>query len=136
MAMEILNQGRGALCITITGENNAAAGGLGAIANPEGVNVLILRATLVVLEPSAGAANLRLGLGAAATNPNDIMADEAMALGAGVPAPFNGFARQNGADTAIAVPAIWTPALNIVATGSANTTGLVARLFVEYIRID
>lgn len=137
MAVSVHNEGRGVMCLDITGIG--AAGLLGELENPEGVNVLILRGTLVVLEPSAGAANLTIGLGASASANTDVLAAEAMALGAGVPAPFNCFAMQNGADTAIAAPAIWTSGGAtdfLTVNGSAATTGLVAKLFLEYIRID
>lgn len=137
MTVSIEHVGRGGvMTISLTGAASAAAAGLGAIANPEGVNVLILRATLIVSAASAGVATLSVGVAAtAALAATDIL--NALAMnGVAANTCYNGHVMQNGAQTAIAAPALWAPTSYITFTGSATTVGLVAKLFVEYIRVS
>lgn len=128
-------EGRGALTIDIAGAAVATAGGLGALANPEGVSLLITKATLEIISPSTGAANLGIGVAASATTKaTDVLND----LDVNAPSAgdwYNGFARQNGAKTQISAPAVWTASKYLTLTGSATTAGLSARLYLEYIRL-
>lgn len=128
-------EGRGnSMAIDITGVTSTANGGVGALANPEGVALLITKSTLQVIAPSTGAANLGIGIGAtAATKGTDILND----LDVNGPSAgdwFNGHARQNTAKTQVTAP-IWTPTTYLTFTGSADTTGFSGRLYLEYIRL-
>ena len=138
MALSFDGVGRKAYSVLITGAASAAGGGLGAVANPEGVDVLILRTTLVVLAASTGAANLSVGIAAdAVTSAADIV--NALAMnGVGAKTAYNGFVMENGAKTAISagVPALWTTDKFLTFTGSASTVGLSARILVDYVRIN
>jgi len=134
MTVAVETEGRGAMAIRITGVASTAAGGIGAVANPEGVDILILRTTLLVLTPSTGSANIDIGVGAAAaTDATDII--NALAMnGAITDKMYNGHAMQNTTKTEITAPALWTTSKYICFTGSATTVGLDAILFVEYVR--
>lgn len=134
MTATINEEGKGALSIHLVGAASAANGGLGAIANPEGVKLIILRTTLLVHAPSTGAANLSAGVAATAdAAATDII--NALAMnGVAADTPYNGHVMQNGAKTEIAAPAVWTPSKFITFTGSATTVGLDATLYVEYLR--
>ena len=125
VAREYTGRG-GVLSYRITGAASTANAGLGSIANPEGVDLLILRATLNFVTPSDGAANLGIGVTTAAAKATDILNDLDV---------NNGFAMQNTAKTAITAPAIWTAAKYVTLTGSATTAGLDAVLMIEYVRL-
>ncbi len=135
MTVAISPEGRGVLTVDVTGVTAATAGGLGALANPEGASVLILRATWYVVTPSTGGANVGIGIAAnATTKATDILNDLA-ADGAITGKVYNGHVMQNGAKTEITAPAVWTADKYLTFTGSASTVGLVAKLFVEYVRL-
>ncbi len=72
MTVAIKAEGRGVMAIDITGTTSAANAGQGQVANPEGVNVIILRSTLLTKTASTGAANL--GIGVAASGAKVMMA--------------------------------------------------------------
>lgn len=133
MTVSIESEGRGVLGIKIVGVASTANAGIGEVANPEGVNVVILRATLYVHVPSTGAANLSVGVGASGAAATDII--NALAVnGAISDKMYNAFAMQNTAKTEITAPALWSPTTYITFTGSATTVGLEAYLLVEYVR--
>ena len=135
MSASIENQGRGGvLTIEVKGVAETTAGAIGEVDNPEGVNLLITRATWHVVAPSTGAANLSCGVDTSAGTFNDII--NALAVNGGITGKvYNGHAMQNTAKTEIAAPAIWTAAKQLGFTGSASTVGLEGRLYVEYIRV-
>ena len=134
MTVAIESEGKGALCINITGVASTANAGIGQIANPEGVTLLITRATLYCATESTGSATLSCGVtttGAAAT---DII--NALDMNGRTEGGFyNGFAMQNTAKTAITAPAVWTTSKYITFTGSATSVGFTGALYVEYIRV-
>jgi len=136
MTLSRLTEGRGVLALRIDGVSSTDAGGQGSILNPEGVDVLILRATLVVHTASTGAANIDIGVAsAAATDATDIV--NALAMnGVDAQTAYNGFAMQNTAKTEIAAPALWEDDYYVTVTGSASLVGLEATLYLEYIRVD
>lgn len=136
MTAVIGTEGRGVMTIEIAGAASAAAAGLGAIANPEGVNILVLRATLVVLAPSTGAANLSAGIAATAALADTDILNALAVNGVAANTCYNGHAMQNTGQTAITVPTLWAPSAYLTFTGSATTVGLVAKLFLEYIRVN
>ena len=136
MTVTVVNEGRGVLCRRIDGVASVANGGQGAMPNPEGVNLLILRSTLVVHTPSTGAGNISIGVGATATTAATDIINALAMNGAITGKAYNGHAMQNTAKTEITAPAIWTPTSYVTITGSASLVGLEASLYLEYIRID
>ncbi len=122
------------MSIRIAGAASTDAAGLGSILNPEGVNLLILRASLVVLTPSTGSAAVSIGITTVAATATDIL--NALDLQVTANYCYNGFAMQNTAKTQISAPALWTPTTYLTITGAATTVGLDALLLLEYVRVD
>jgi hypothetical protein len=133
MTVAINSECKGGLTIDITGAASAAAAGLGSLANPEGVTLVITRATYVQLTAglSTGAANLAIGITTAAAKATDILNDYDCHTAQAV---VNGCTIQTTASTAMTAPALWTPTTYLTFTGSATTVGLSATLYLEYIR--
>jgi hypothetical protein len=108
---------------------------VGALLNPEGVALLITKATIHFIAPSDGAANLGIGIGAtAATKGTDVLNDLDV-NGVAAASWYNGHVRQNGAKTEITAPAVWGATEYLTFTGSGSTVGLSGRLYLEYIRL-
>ncbi len=134
MTVEVEQEGRGFLTIDITGVASTANGGIGAIYNPEGVRLGIVRAYAYFETGSTGAANLDVGIGAtAATKGTDVLSTfdmiEATVGGKlffGVQVPVN------EAEQTV----IWEATEYLTFTGSATSVGLSGKLFVEYIRLE
>lgn len=136
MSASIEYKGRGGvLTIEVEGVTGTSAGAIGEVDNPEGVDLLITRATWHVITPSTGAANLSCGVDASGGTFTDIISGLAV-NGSIAGKVYNGHAMQNTTKTEIEAPAIWTAAKKLGFTGSASTAGLVGRLYVEYIRIN
>ncbi len=133
MAVSISQEGKGVLAIDLVGGTSTDNAGLGAVANPEGGSVIILRTTFYGKTNSSGAANLGIGIAAAGAKATDILNDLAMAAVAGK--MYNGHAMQNTAKTEITAPALWAADKFITFTGSASTAGLTGTLYVEYVRV-
>lgn len=134
MTVSVNIEGKGALSFKITGVASAANAGVGAIANPEGVSLIILRTTLFVTTQSTGAANLGIGVAAdAVSKATDILND--MAVGGATGKMYNGHAPQTTAKTEITAPALWSSDKFVTLTGSATTAGLDATLYIEYLRV-
>jgi len=132
-AIEDASRG-GVLSYRITGAASTANAGLGSIANPEGVALLILRATFWFVTAAAATATLSVGVTTAAAAATDIL--NALDVNAvGDDCYYNGFAMQNTAKTAITAPAVWDPDTYITLTGSATTAGLDAVMMLEYVRV-
>jgi len=124
---------KGWLEIDITGAASAAAAGLGEIANPEGCTLGITRAFLYFVTGSTGAANLAIGIGASGAKATDMVNDTDV-----IQATVGGkFIYAPAAQVAVteSTPAKWTSTTYLTFTGSATTAGLVAKLYVEYIRL-
>lgn len=134
MTAAINSEGKGTLSIAITGANNTDNAGLGSIANPEGVDLIITRTTFHMKTASDGAANLAAGITTAAAKATDILNDLDVNSDADGTV-YNGHAMQNTAKTAITAPAKWTSDKYLTLTGSADTTGLTGALYVEYVRV-
>lgn len=123
---------RGAYSVAITGGTATAAGGVAAIPNPEGTDLVIADAFLYVYANSTGAANLTIGTAASGTvAATSMLPATAMAGAAGsVFALFNhGTAVGNAS-----APQKWGSADYINVAGSGSTVGLSALLFVKYYR--
>jgi len=134
MSAEIETEGRGGvLAIRITGAASTANAGLGAILNPEGVDLLILRSTLAIITPSTGSAAVSIGVTTEAAAATDIL--NALDLQVTAGNCYNGHAMQNGAKTQISAPALWEDDKYITITGAATTVGLDALLLIEYVRV-
>lgn len=134
MAISLNTEGKGWMSIAFTGATSTSDGGLGALANPEGVTLIITRSLLYVSANSDGAANLEVGVGATSTtNATDIIGT--LAMGAAAGKIYNGSTIQTTAKTEITAPVLWTSSKYLTFTGSADTTGLAGTLYVEYLRV-
>jgi hypothetical protein len=135
MTVAVNTEGRGCLCIDITGVASTADGGIGAVVNPEGVNLCITKTTFHFTTPADAAANLSVGVAAAATTAATDILNVLDVNAVAADSWYNGHARQNTAKTDISAPADWAAGYYITFTGSATTVGLVGKLYVEYYRI-
>lgn len=120
----------GAFELALAGQAVPANGGAGEVLNPEGVTLIIKQATLYVDTPSAGAANIAIGTGAAGAANNGIIAAQA------VNGAITGLAYNLLAPAAGAAEIMWTAAQVLNATVSAASAAFVGRLYVEYYRVD
>jgi hypothetical protein len=130
-----LNSGdqRGWFKFTLTGAVSAANAGLGEIANPEGVTLGIVRAFIYARTGSTGACNLDLGIGASGAKASDICsAMDVVEATVGGDLTFLPAAQQAETDSPTA---LWTTSTYITATGSGDSTGLDADVYIEYIRL-
>ncbi len=128
-----LNDQRGMHKTVITGVASTANAGIGEVANPEGVKLLIIRALLYFRDGSTGAANLSIGVGASGASASDIISTMSV-----IDATVGGKAYYGPAALAAEteVPtAIWDADEYVTLTGSASTVGLDADLYIEYIRL-
>ncbi len=120
----------GAFELALTGQAVPSNGGAGSILNPEGVTLIIKQATLYVDTPSAGAANIAIGTGAAGAANNNIIAAQA------INGAITGLAYNLLAPAAGAAEIMWTAAQVLNATVSAASAAFRGRLLVEYYRVD
>ena len=124
---------RGYCSFAITGQLTHAAGdSVGHIVNPEGVPIVITNCFVYVATNSAGVANLTIGSAATVLAGHDLvnlLPATAMAAAAGT--AVKGFANGDPAD---ALPVLAAGDF-IVACGSADTTGLTATAYIEYVRV-
>ena len=123
----------GFLKLSIAGAAAATGGGIGSILNPEGVDLLITRTFFYATTGSTGAANLTVGIGATATtDANDILsAFDGIEATIGGKAFYCQAVSVNETEEAV----IWESDEYLTVTGTATTAGLVADLYVEYIRL-
>ena len=120
----------GCLEIPLTGALLFAGGEVAAVANPEGVPLIIQDVKLFVDTPSTGAANLSAGLAADAVTSATSLINALAVNGAITGKAYHGM-------TALAAKGeglVWGTAQYLTATGSASTGGFAGRLFVQYIR--
>lgn len=124
---------RGWFKVTLTGAVSAANAGLGQIANPEGVLLGITRAFIFARTGSTGAANLDIGIGASGAKATDICSAMSM-----VEADLGGdltFLPAAQAAETDSPTALWAANTFLTFTGSADSTGLDADVYIEYIRL-
>ena len=124
----------GMMVIDVTGEAAATAGGIGAVLNPEGVNLMVTRTYMYFATGSTGAANLTWGIGATATSASDDICDAFDMVEATVGA--NAYYGQPASAEQIEETIIWEDGEYLVVSGSATSVGLVAKFFVEYVRLE
>lgn len=132
MTIAVDNVGRGFLTIDITGAVSSDNGGLGEFLNPEGVDLVIVRSYIYFTTGSTGAANFDVGVAATGVKGTDILSTfDCIEATVGGKA-FNCQAvPANETEEAV----IWEDDEYITFTGSATTVGMVAKLFLEYIRL-
>lgn len=135
MAGTVNNEGKGFMSIALTGATSTDGGGIASIANPEGVDVLILRSYLYVGAASTGAANISVGIGAAATTSATDMINALAINGSIAGKYYNGNTIQGTTKTEVTAPAVWTSSKYLNVTGSADSSGFVGTLYVEYVRV-
>jgi len=133
MTVAIDPVGRGFLTIDITGVASTDAAGIGEVLNPEGVDVTILRAYLIVTTESTGSANLGIGVAATGVKATDLWNDKDV-NGLTEGALYNCFAHQVTAETVLSDPVDWDSDKYITFTGSATSVGFTGKLCLEYIR--
>jgi hypothetical protein len=128
-------QGTGMLSVPLTGNALFAGGEIAAIANPEGASLMVLRTYLYVKTPSTGAADINIGIAAdAVTSATDII--NALAINGAITGKvYNGNTIQGTTKTEVGVPAVWTAGKFLTCTGSADSSGFVGTLYIEYIHL-
>ena len=134
MSASIQTSNGGCLSIHYDGVASTAAGGQGEVANPEGITLCILRATLIVNVTSTGSGTISIGVAASGGTFNDIINALEMGSLTSLPNVYNGHAMQNTTKTEITVPALWHSTDVIGATASATLVGWDADLLIEYVR--
>lgn len=120
----------GFLEIPLTGAALFAGGEIAAVANPEGVPLIIVDVKLYVDTPSTGGCNISCGLAANATTSDTDMINALAIDGAITGKAYHGM-------TALAAKGeaqVWGTTQYLTATGSASSAGFVGRLYVQYIR--
>ena len=134
MTVAITDEGTGRLAVDITGVVSEVAGAQGAIANPFGCSVHVVKGYLLVKTNATLAGTLAVGIGAtAATSASDIWTATAMnALTEG--SVYNCFADTTAAVTVFPT-AVWTSTTFLTFSGAANSlVGLTGTLFLEIVR--
>jgi hypothetical protein len=112
------------------------AGLLGQVANPEGVLLHICRAFLYITTPSLAAAVPLVGIGATGVSDNTILATLATNQAAGTVWNVVGMDRASEAAATTPWGVLWPAASFLTVTNSvAASTGLVADLYIRYIRL-
>jgi hypothetical protein len=135
LAISTDNAQSGWLKIRITG-NAVAAGLVGAIANPEGVPLQICESYLYFVAPSTAASTFDIGIGTAIADSSDLVSAFAMNSAAGTVWKVVGTDRASEAAATTPWGSLWPVASFLTATSAAQaSTGLIADLFVRYIRL-
>jgi len=131
----LVDNRNGFLKVEVTGGTPVTAGGLGSLANPEGVLLGIIRAFVYFRTGSTGAATFDVGVGATATTANASVMDFADAVEATV-----GGKLVFGPTAQVAITesptALWDSDEYLVFTSGQVTTGLDADVYIEYIRLE
>lgn len=120
----------GCLEIPLAGAVLFAGGEVGAVLNPEGVPLIIQDVKIYVDTPSTGGANINVGIAANATTSDTDMINALAINGAITGKAYHGM-------TALAAKGeaqVWGATEYVTATASADSSGFVGRLFVQYIR--
>ena len=111
----------GAFELALAGQAVPANGGAGSSLNPEGVTLIVKQATLYVDTPSAGAATIAIGTGAAGAANNNIIAAQA------ITGAITGLAYNLLAPAAGAAEIMWTAAPVLKANVSAARAASAGR---------
>jgi hypothetical protein len=134
MTVEINSEtGHGMLVIDIAGEATAAHC-LGSIANPEGVDLLILEAFLYIITPAGLASTLHVGVGTVGADSHDL--NDGALLNGTAGTCWNGM-HPVAADAEMSTPAYWTAETFLNFTTAAQvSTSFVGKYFVRYVRLE
>jgi hypothetical protein len=125
----------GFLKIHVTG-NATVAGLVGEIYNPCGVLLQICKGFLYITTPSVAAAVPLVGIGATGVSSNTILATLAMNQAAGTMWLVTGMDRASEAAATTPWGVLWPATSYLTWTNSvAASTGLVADLYLQYIRL-
>ena len=127
----------GWLKIRIVG-NATAAGIVGSVANPEGVPLQIVRGVIYFTTGSTAASTYNIGIGASAVGDyNDLMS--AFAMNAAATTVWQVVGQDLASEAAATTPKglLWPAASYLTMTSAAAaSTGLVADLFLQYVRLS
>lgn len=122
-------EGKGAFTLDLVGQAVVSNAGLGEVLNPEGRPVVVTKCVLYVTTPSAGAANINVGIGTLGADSSDLIS--ALAInGAITGKAYNGL---NPA--AKAEHLVWLATTYLHATGSAACTAFRGTLYIEYLLV-
>ena len=124
----------GMMVLDVVGAAAATAGGIGAVLNPEGVDLLVTRTYMYFATGSTGAANLTWGIGATATTASDDICDAFDMIEGTVGG--NAYYGQAASAEQTEELIIWEAGEYLVVSGSASSVGLDAKLFIEYVRLE
>lgn len=130
MTAIVTSETKGWLQIDLAGVVATTGGAIASVANPEGTTLIPVQAVLYVTTASTGAANISIGIGATATTSATDFINALAINGVSVPAAYNGPVL----DAKTALPAVWTTTSYLTVTGSADSSGFVGKLYVQYIR--
>ena len=122
----------GYLEIPLAGSALHAGGEVASVLNPEGVPLIIDDVKLYVDTPSTGAANLNVGTSATPTGSSTDLISALAVNGQIAGVAYHGMTALAAKDAA----KVWDANEYITATGSADTSGFVGRLFVHAVRVD
>jgi hypothetical protein len=125
----------GYLKVHIVG-NAVAAGLVGQVANPEGVLLQIVEGWLYIQEGAHAASTFNIGIGATGVDANDILSALAMNQADGT--VWTAVARAAAEAAAVGTQSgvLWPAASFLTVTSAVQvSTGLVADLFLKYIRL-
>lgn len=117
----------GVFTLDLAGQAIPSDGGAGQIANPEGQDLIIRHAALLIQTASAGAATLAVGIGDEDAANNNIVADAT--INGAVLKPYNLLA-----PAAKAAMVEWGANQVLNATASAASAAFRGRLYIEYYR--
>ena len=133
MTVTLTDEGTGRLAYDITGVASVVAGAQGAIANPFGCSVHIVKAYLLVKTKAAAAGQLQIGITTAAAAAADVWADTAMNTQT-EGSMYNCFADTTAAVTVFPT-AVWTTTTFLTFSGAAaSLVGFTGTLFLEVVR--
>lgn len=126
-------EGKGAFYVDLVPAATGVAGGMAGVANPEESDLIITRVCIVTTEAAAGATTVDVGVEADATTSNDTLIDGVAINAIGL---VDGVVDRAG--NAV-VARLWGANQFITVTKTAGAAlsevGLVARLYVEYLRV-
>lgn len=117
----------GSFRATLTAATGTTAGGVLALANPEGVDIVITRFILNISTKSTGAASVDAGVAANGSTSSDTLIDGLSVATAGV---YDNVV--NGGTSGKALQK-WGASQYITITASATTAGMVGTAIIEYL---
>jgi hypothetical protein len=133
---QFVRNGPNIAVVPLTATSATTGGAVGDWQPPEGVEVLLLRAYILVTTASTGAANLSVGQASSATTSatNLIPATSVHTTGAVIDSFTAQIQAATAAESALSPLLVPMPVGNFVTfTGSASTAGMVATAYIEYL---